>query len=1072
MPVIPTEYIGNNAFPERPPQAEISPEAYGRDASTLAQVGGEIGNIGERLLQARKTAMEHDMVSNAESADQQWLPGAVNNLRKNFAKTNADGSPVINPDGSMAYDPTGFSDALKSQMNQRINDTVNSMPTGDAQRAYRSRTQTMFNDAYAGAYNWENQTRVQTMQNNIEVRAQGGINTIINSDHPYQDTMAELDRIGKDVNGASGPDGVMSVDNADKVLRSKSKGAIDAMFAAYSTHGPGMAQEGLDIINHITQDPTEPSASAGGNYEDAKRVSSFVDENALENYRSRLMTAKTTGDKEAVSAYEARYKGVMAGYNSTDPYVSSLVSSQDAHSLALQAIDMGNRHMMGQTAVQEHVMNLAMGQAFKQSRDSIVDTPESQKYVFDARMQQEYQSQLKNLGITDGSKFGLDKYEAQRKISDAMWNRSIKARNDDVNKYYEDNHPEAPGNIVGGMPDAGRLKAREDYAKGLAIDNQGLLSKAEAKSKAHDIMNQAQVNPDGAVAALESIKQNSLGYSDKVMADLEHEGKLPSYFSIAASAASPATEKQIIQLSGPDAKSLLSEESIAPGDKKELFGAVKSSWASAESAIRAVNPNPANEKYNTEMLGLAQKKAIIYKNSGMSDSAAATQATKDMFYDDYHIVGGSVFMPKQVGGVYTNPGLVEAKMKSIYSAPTSSFMAPGGNSRMTPDQLDATTSESVSSGKWVTDVSGPHPRSGAVFMVKDKNGLNTIPLQDEFGQKVRIDFAKTGNDVGAINAYKPFWESRLGSDGNPEKPGDTFIRNDVSPTAPPAQKWKNDNGIMDQQRVVPDKIKPGVAPEDDTQAAPPAGGRGLAKKDNTFWKEGSQTNIEVNPPSSYDGLETNGALPSAAKKSIMTPLAALPGKPSEAPAKQPPSGAKIETGSSSYTLSISGIPQYTREQIEGFVEKAAKDYKLSKSILMNQFGQESHLDQNTPDSKKGARGIGQLMPDTAAALGLKDGYFEHTTADGVVNGELHKDSYDAALNIDAGARLMRENMNRFHNDVRKSIAAYNWRPNAVERAARAAEAAGAKPTDKTYYASIEKHYPQETKDYLRKILGR
>ncbi len=57
-------------------------------------------------------------------------------------------------------------------------------------------------------------------------------------------------------------------------------------------------------------------------------------------------------------------------------------------------------------------------------------------------------------------------------------------------------------------------------------------------------------------------------------------------------------------------------------------------------------------------------------------------------------------------------------------------------------------------------------------------------------------------------------------------------------------------------------------------------------------------------------------------------------------------------------------------------------------------------------SKKGARGLMQLMPATAAALGVKD-------------------SFNPEQNLDGGVRYFKQLVNRFDGDVTLALAAYN-----------------------------------------------
>jgi soluble lytic murein transglycosylase-like protein len=101
---------------------------------------------------------------------------------------------------------------------------------------------------------------------------------------------------------------------------------------------------------------------------------------------------------------------------------------------------------------------------------------------------------------------------------------------------------------------------------------------------------------------------------------------------------------------------------------------------------------------------------------------------------------------------------------------------------------------------------------------------------------------------------------------------------------------------------------------------------------------------------------------------------------------------------------------------DSIINKYASYYQLDPSLIQSIIATESGFNPNAVSSK-GARGLMQLMPETANRLGVKD-------------------SFDPEQNIHAGIRHLRSLMDTFNNNLDLSLAAYNAGENLVLRLGR------------------------------------
>lgn len=95
------------------------------------------------------------------------------------------------------------------------------------------------------------------------------------------------------------------------------------------------------------------------------------------------------------------------------------------------------------------------------------------------------------------------------------------------------------------------------------------------------------------------------------------------------------------------------------------------------------------------------------------------------------------------------------------------------------------------------------------------------------------------------------------------------------------------------------------------------------------------------------------------------------------------------------------------------IERAATEHRLDPVLLTAVAHTESAFDPAAV-SPKGATGLMQLMPETAARLGVAD-------------------VFDVAQNVDGGARYLSWLLDRFDGNTELALAGYNAGENAVDR---------------------------------------
>ena len=139
------------------------------------------------------------------------------------------------------------------------------------------------------------------------------------------------------------------------------------------------------------------------------------------------------------------------------------------------------------------------------------------------------------------------------------------------------------------------------------------------------------------------------------------------------------------------------------------------------------------------------------------------------------------------------------------------------------------------------------------------------------------------------------------------------------------------------------------------------------------------------------------------------------------------SRVKPVSGTSSGVPPTAGAVPYRAE-----IAAAATKYGLDPALLAGLVKQESNFNPHA-QSRAGAKGLTQLMDQTARGLGVTD-------------------AFDAGQSLDAGAKFLGGLLKQFHGNESLALAAYNAGPAAVQK-----------------YGGIPPY--EETQRYVPKVLG-
>lgn len=206
---------------------------------------------------------------------------------------------------------------------------------------------------------------------------------------------------------------------------------------------------------------------------------------------------------------------------------------------------------------------------------------------------------------------------------------------------------------------------------------------------------------------------------------------------------------------------------------------------------------------------------------------------------------------------------------------------------------------------------------------------------------------------------------------------------------------------------MPGTTQPVNAAEIENAAKVAAALKSAENNSSTTEKVAAQENVSSEKNNSARNyLPGEEALPGSIKNSVeKNPSAAISPNPVRAVEEEPPErddDVTLEEFDAEFSQGT------TEEMLTSSADRHGVPQRLVKAVAIA----ESNMNQDEI-SDVGAIGVMQLMPETAAALGVNP--------------------YDEAENIEGGAMYLRQMLDTFDGNVPYAVAAYNAGPGAVQR---------------------------------------
>lgn len=348
MAIIPDYDQKSGLMPSAPELVDVQPGRFGRDAEALTRFGGEIGELGSKLMVARKKAEDHDSSSNSFSETSRWWTDTVLSAQKEFGKLNSNGTYDITND-------RGYADRLDKLAKEHANEKIKSLPSGDAQRMYLEKANSLFTSGYTSNSIYENTTIARNAKLNIQTRNRQTILEMIVDRGPVSLHEA-LEKISSEYlagsNNENGAVPLFSPDDGRDFLR---KDGNDAIYAYFQERDPETGLKelnslrtliGKDKIENVDDNILNPARYArfdkgldfGGS---AGWISDFIDQNDFRIIKDRLEQRLNNHNRSAIGEAVEKLRKVgefLVSPDATGDYTNELMG---AYAVLDKAVDNG-----------------------------------------------------------------------------------------------------------------------------------------------------------------------------------------------------------------------------------------------------------------------------------------------------------------------------------------------------------------------------------------------------------------------------------------------------------------------------------------------------------------------------------------------------------------------------------------------------------------------------------------------------------------------------------------------------------------------------------------------------------